>query len=108
MLAEYELTRIVQELGPLFGGLYIALRWAFLAWLVVLTLNAACRGNLQPACYLGFLVPVFLAHDITLQNTMIGIGWFAAGILMRAADLAASERTDRLPAGSGARAGAPA
>lgn len=84
VLAEYELTRIVQELGPMFGGLYILLRWSFLAWLSVLTLRAASRGNLQPACFLGFLVPIFLAHDLTLQNTMIGIGWFAAGVLMSA------------------------
>lgn len=84
VLAEYELTRVVQELGPLFGGLYILLRWSFLAWLSALTLRAASRGNLQPACFLGFLVPIFLAHDLTLQNTMIGIGWFAAGILMSA------------------------
>ena len=74
----------MQELGPLFGGLYILLRWSFLAWLAWLALRSAGRGNLQPACFLGFLVPVFLAHDITLQNTMIGIGWFAAGILMSA------------------------
>ena len=84
ILAEYELTRIVQELGPMFGGLYILLRWGLLAWLAKLSLGAAVRGNLQPACFLGFLIPVFLAHDITLQNTMIGIGWFAAGILMSA------------------------
>lgn len=82
ILAEYELTRIVQELGPLFGGFYILLRWAFLLWLLGVTIRAAARGNLQPACFTGFLVPVFLAHDITLQNTMIGIGWFAAGILL--------------------------
>lgn len=93
VLAEYEMTRVVQELGPLFGGLYIGLRWSFLAWLAVLTLRAAGRGNLQPACFLGFLVPVFLAHDITLQNTMVGIGWFSAGILMSAARVAQSSPT---------------
>lgn len=85
VLAEYELTRLVQELGPLFGGLYILVRWSFLAWLVLPTVRAARRGNLHPACFLGFLAPIFLAHDITLQNTMIGIGWFAAGILLAAA-----------------------
>ena len=84
ILAEYELTRIVQELGPIFGGFYLLLRWSFMIVLAVLTFRAAKRGNLQPACFLGFLVPVFLAHDITLQNTMIGIGWFSAGMLMSA------------------------
>ena len=85
VLAEYELTRIVQELGPIFGLGYILLRWGFLAWVALQSGKAATRGNLQPACFLGFLIPVFLAHDITLQNSMIGIGWFSAGIALSAA-----------------------
>ena len=87
VLAEYELTRVVQELGPVFGLFYIAVRWALLAWFVALTLREARRGNLQPACFIGFLTPVFLAHDITLQNTMIGIGWFAAGVFLAAVEV---------------------
>ena len=87
VLAEYELTRVVQELGPVFGLLYIAARWALLAWFVVLSLREAGKGNLQPACFIGFLAPVFLAHDITLQNTMIGIGWFSAGVFLSAVEV---------------------
>ena len=82
VLAEYELTRIVQELGPFFGLILIGLRWALASGLTVATLRAARRGNLQPACTLGLVAPLLLVHDVTLQNSMIGIAWFAVGILV--------------------------
>lgn len=97
IMAEYELTRIIEELGPIFGGFYLLLRWSFMIWLAKLAVVAARDGNLQPACFLGFIVPVFLAHDITLQNTMIGIGWFSAGILM-SAERVGKEAAATLPA----------
>ncbi|MCW6506563.1 hypothetical protein [Lichenifustis flavocetrariae] len=82
VLAEYELTRIVQELGPFFGLLAILLRWGLAAWLMAAALAALRRGNLQPVSFLGFVAPVFLVHDVTLQNSMIGIAWFSAGIFL--------------------------
>lgn len=82
VLAEYELTRMVQELGPYFGLLAIALRWGLAAGLAAATARAARRGNLQPACTLGLVVPLLLVHDVTGQNTMIGLAWFAVGLLL--------------------------
>ena len=81
VLAEYELTRIVQELGPYFGSAVILSRWSLVAAFCTAAVRALVyRGDAQPFCYLGFVAPLFLVHDVSLQNTMIGIGWFAAGL----------------------------
>jgi hypothetical protein len=85
VLAEYELTRIVQELGPVVGIFAILLRWSLVSWFAAEALRAVrLASNLQPLCFLGFVAPVFLVHDLTLQNSMIGIGWFSAGIFLNA------------------------
>ena len=101
VMAEYELTRIVQELGPFLGLAVILLRWILVVAFVGVAFRSLTRaGNPQPLCFLGFVAPLFLAHDISLQNSMIGIGWFAAGVLNSAARVG--------PAFSvGARAGLP-
>lgn len=95
VLAEYELTRMVQELGPFVGLAAIGLRWALAFGLACATLRAARRGNLQPACFLGLVAPLLLVHDVTLQNSMIGIAWFATGILV--ATLRLDAGFDRTP-----------
>ncbi|MDX7952658.1 hypothetical protein P7D22_15925, partial [Lichenihabitans sp. Uapishka_5] len=82
----------VQELGPFFGLGLIAARWGLAAWLAVAALGAARRGNLQPACYAGLVLPLLAVHDVTLQNSMIGIAWFAIGIM------AAALRLESVPA----------
>lgn len=103
VLAEYELTRIVQELGPFFGLILIGLRWALAAGLAGATLRAARRGNLQPACTLGLVVPLLLVHDVTLQNSMIGIAWFAVGILVSTLRLEGAAAEPELASWTGER-----
>ncbi|MBE7219501.1 MAG: hypothetical protein INR64_13590, partial [Caulobacteraceae bacterium] len=98
VLAEYELTRMVQELGPFFGLAAIGLRWALALGLARASWRAARRGNGQPACFLGLVAPLLLVHDVTLQNSMIGIAWFATGILIAALKLDALPEPRRVRA----------
>ena len=83
-VTEYELTRIVLEFGPTFGLVHIILRFAFVAYLLRQAMLAARRGELLPIALMGVIIPLFTAGPLTTQNTLLSIGWLAAGLCLLA------------------------
>jgi hypothetical protein len=83
-VAEYELTRIVLEFGPTFGLVHIALRLAFVVFLFRKAAEAARRGELLPMALMGVIIPLFTAGPLTTQNSLLSIGWLAAGLSLLA------------------------
>eukprot|EP01035_Chromulina_nebulosa_P059280 gene59280-81162_t len=106
-VTEYELTRIVLEFGPMFGLIHIALRFAFVAYLLQRATQAARAGELLPISLMGVVIPLFTAGPLTTQNSLLSIGWFAAGLCLLACKPEIAEvvtgrraRSSRRPAGA--------
>ncbi|CAN1536932.1 hypothetical protein MCEMIH16_01618 [Caulobacteraceae bacterium] len=83
-VTEYELPRIVLEFGPMFGLIHIGLRFAFVAYLFRRATQAARAGELLPISLMGVIIPLFTAGPLTTQNSLLSIGWFAAGLCLLA------------------------
>lgn len=83
-VTEYELTRIVLEFGPAFGLIHIVLRFAFVLYLFRQAMGAARRGELLPIALMGVIIPLFTAGPLTTQNTLLSVGWLAAGLCLLA------------------------
>lgn len=84
-LAEDEWTRIVMELGPVFGLLFISLRVALVLSLFDKSIHSARRlKNVLPLVLFGFIGIVTLNGGITMQGTVNGYGWIFAGFCMAA------------------------
>lgn len=82
-LAEYEWTRLVQELGPLIGIFIIGVRVLLLINLCVVALRASrYLENPGPGAIVGFCGPLVLIGQITTQNTILGLTWFSVGLLL--------------------------
>jgi len=87
-LAEYEWTRLTQELGPLFGLMVIGLRVLFFLWLGHLAIRGLLVRN-QPFAVLmwAFAGPLVLVGSVTTQNTLLAFAWFTAGMVVALARL---------------------
>ena len=83
-VTEYELSRIVLEFGPTFGLIHIVLRFAFVVYLFHKAMQAARHGELLPIAMMGVIIPLFTAGPLTTQNSLLSIGWFAAGLCLLA------------------------
>jgi hypothetical protein len=82
-LAEYEWTRLVQELGPFVGILIIFTRILLFCYLGMIALRASkLLCNNSPGAIFGFVGPLVLIGQVTTQNTILGLTWFAMGYLL--------------------------
>jgi len=85
LLSENEFLRIVQECGPIFGGLYILLRLALGAYLLVTCARAARQlGNPMVFCLGGFAVTLVVGLQITFEGTANGFAWIFTGLALAA------------------------
>ncbi len=87
-LAEYEWTRLTQELGPVFGLVAIGLRVLCFVWMGYVALRALFVRR-QPYAVLmwGFAGVLVLIGAITTQNTLLAFAWFTAGLVFALARL---------------------
>lgn len=81
--AEYEWPRIVQELGPIYGLLFIVFRiWLFL-WLVGRSLRTNLQtGDPSSLIMFGFVGYLVLVGQITAQNQLLSFSWFSVGLVL--------------------------
>jgi hypothetical protein len=87
-LAEGDLDRNFLELGLISGWIFVALRYAFAAWLVWIGLRAARKGNamaLMLSCFSAFAI---FQAQITMHTVYAHLAWFAAGLTIAAAGFA--------------------
>jgi hypothetical protein len=80
--AEYEWTRLIQELGPFLGVVAIAARVGGTVMLLMSSVRAARRGNGVPLVLFGFVGPTLCLGQFTTQNTILGFTWFTLGMLL--------------------------
>ena len=84
-LAEDEWQRIVLELGPLFGLVFIGLRIAFVGWLGARAFLSNRRLDNPTALVLfGFASITVLNGPITLNILTASFGWLFAGLILAA------------------------
>lgn len=84
-LAEDEWTRIIMELGPIFGALFILFRISFfLSLLKNAIISAKIYQDPLSLILFGFIGIVLLNGGITMQGTVNGYGWIFSGFCMAA------------------------
>jgi hypothetical protein len=80
-LAEYELPRIILELGPIFGLLIVFIRLFLCAYLFSRSVKALRRtGDASSVIFCSFAIPLMSFGSATGSNPMVTLTWFAAGI----------------------------
>jgi hypothetical protein len=87
-LAEGDLDRNFLELGLISGWIFVALRYAFAAWLVWISFRAARKGDataLMLSCFSAFAI---FQAQITMHTVYAHLAWFAAGLTIAAAGFA--------------------
>ncbi len=90
--AESDWDRNFVELGLINGGVFVALRIAFSAWLVWLGFRAARMGDPTTFVLACFAGPAILTTQITMHTVYAHFAWFAAGLTMAAARCALMPR----------------
>jgi len=91
-LGEYEWPRIVQELGPFAGILFIAFRVGLSALLALKAFHANRRARDPAALTLfGFSGYLLLTAQVVGQNQMLSFCWLTVGITMAFANCAHPE-----------------
>lgn len=84
-LAEDEWSRIVLEIGPVFGLLFIGARMMFVLWLAYRAILAARSvGRPLALLLLGFIGIPLMNGSITMQGTVNGFAWLFAGFCIAA------------------------
>ncbi|HKQ29643.1 MAG TPA: hypothetical protein VJS66_00010 [Burkholderiales bacterium] len=84
VLPEDELSRVVMEVGPAFGLLYIGYRIFFSLILFGRCIRSAREDNLLPMILLGFIGFYMLAGNVTQTGTVHGYNWIFIGLTMAA------------------------
>jgi hypothetical protein len=80
-LAEYELPRIILELGPIFGFLIVFIRLFLCAYLFTRSVKSLRRtGDASSIIFCSFAIPLMSFGSATGSNPMVTLTWFAAGI----------------------------
>lgn len=80
---EFEWERAVNEFGPVFGFPLLALRSWLVFWLLWRAINFNKRyGDGSAVILWGFVGPMIATAQITMQNSMLGLSWFAVGLLL--------------------------
>lgn len=80
-LGEMEWGRVFNELGIVIGSLYLFIRTLFVFILGWLALKINKKYDDGSALILfGFVGPLLLAGQITMQNQLLAICWFAVGL----------------------------
>jgi hypothetical protein len=82
LLAEGEPQRIILELGPVLGLLFILLRWAFAVKLAVGAIGACRRGDPTAMILMGFAAIQLLIGQITGNVTLGCLVWLCVGLIM--------------------------
>ncbi len=78
---ENEWRRIISEIGPFFGILYIALRVWLLLWLLKGAIRAVrCYNHPWPLLFIAYIGPIVAVWYINTIGSVHGYGWFFAGI----------------------------
>jgi hypothetical protein len=95
LLPEDEWSRVVMEVGPIFGLLYIGYRIVFACVLLVRCVRSARADNLLPFIFLGFIGFYLLAGNVTQTGTVHGYNWIFVGLTMAAMKTAARRKTNR-------------
>lgn len=80
-MGESEWGRMINELGTLFGYPVVLLRTLFVLWLGYMALVVNRRtGDGSTLIIFGFLWSLLLLGQITMQNQLVAICWFAVGL----------------------------
>lgn len=80
-LGEMEWGRVFNELGIVIGSLYLFIRTLFVFILGWLALKINKKYDDGSALILfGFVGPLLLAGQVTMQNQLLAICWFAVGL----------------------------
>lgn len=82
-LGETEWARMVNEIGGVFGYPVVLLRTLFvicLAWLAFIANRKT--GDGAGLIFFGFVSTILLMGQITMQNQILAIAWFSAGLLI--------------------------
>ena len=85
VLPEDEWSRVIMEVGPAFGFLYIGYRIFFTLIIFGRCIRCAQADNLLPMILLGFIGFYLLAGNITQTGTVHGYNWIFVGLTMAAA-----------------------
>lgn len=94
--AEDGLTRNIVELGLVLGPLFIAYRFALLAWIMGRALTAVrATGHVLPLALVGFSVPLLAYLQMTGHGTLVGYTWMFVGFSLAAARAQASPKSKR-------------
>ena len=84
VLPEDEWSRVIMEVGPAFGLLYIGYRTWFTLIILGRCIRSARTDNLLPMIFLGFIGFYMLAGNITQSGTIHGYNWIFVGLIMAA------------------------
>ena len=80
---EGELGRVIMELGPVLGLVFICLRFGFVGFLLHRSWRAAIEGNPVGLVFLGFAWGMFTVGQITSNaNTNGYLAWLYAGLVL--------------------------
>ena len=79
---EGELERVVNELGPLFGAGFIAMRWLTAAAVLWVAFRAAQRGYPALLPLAGFVLPVLVVGQLTHSPLNAFAPWLTTGVLL--------------------------
>ncbi|WP_173486299.1 MULTISPECIES: hypothetical protein [unclassified Aliiroseovarius] len=93
---EMEWQRFIFEFGPPLGALMLALR----TWLVLWLFHYALRVNRQTGdgsalIFWGFVGPMLLTAQISMQNQMVSINWVSVGLMLALAKQGLTARGGR-------------
>ncbi len=90
-LSENEFPRIVEEVGPIFGVVYIVLRLCLAGYLLLVGMRAARRAN-DPGvlCISGFTFVLLATLQVTFEGTVNGYAWVFSGLSLALGRLALS------------------
>jgi hypothetical protein len=92
--SEGELERVVMELGPLLGLVFIFLRFGFVGFLLYRSWRAAIEGNPIGLIFLGFAWGMFTAAQMTSNaNTNGYLAWLYAGLVLASTRLPPGPRS---------------
>jgi hypothetical protein len=90
--AEDGLTRNIVELGLILGPLFIAYRFALLAWIILYAVKAVrATGQTLPLALAGFSVPLLAYMQMTGHGTLTGYTWVFVGFCIAASRVGGSE-----------------
>lgn len=95
---EDDLIRNMNELGIIFGSIFVMLRWGTVIWILIQADRLAQRGALYALPLAGFAVAAFGFGSITHSTLNAMLPWLALGMLANGARFRNKPDHDLLPA----------